>query len=172
MSKKELREIISTLKDWAIEEGVMSIKAPDDPNFAYGFELKFPPNAPMQKLLQLLGPLHKDFLVLQLGTQMSPEHVDVFKNSPVEKQVKFFSKFKKFCYMTNVAFIIDGENLRWAISDQLYYGSLTKNSFFRMIRKIFNTSLYIDEILGEIILGSANLSGNEGPGSPGSSLYM
>ncbi|HMF32415.1 MAG TPA: DUF2299 family protein [Candidatus Lokiarchaeia archaeon] len=172
MAKKESPDIVSTLKDWSIEEGVMSIKLPDDPNLAYGFELKFPPNAPAQKKLQLLGPVGKDFLILQLGTQMAPEHVEIFQNSPVEKQVKFFSKMKKFFYAQNLLFNVDAQNFRWAIIDQIYYGSLTKNLFFRTLRRVFYGSLYVDDILGEIILGGAGFGGSGGPAGPGSSLYL
>jgi hypothetical protein len=164
--------VVNDLKDWAIDEGIMSIKLPQDPNLAFGFELKFPPNAPAQKKLLLLGPLGKDFIVLQLGTQMAPEHVEIFQNSPVERQVKFFSEMKKFFYARNLLYNLDAENFRWAVSDQIYYGSLTKDFFLRTMRSVFNASLYVDEIMGEIILGGAGFGGSSGPTGPSSSLYL
>jgi hypothetical protein len=172
MSENPPKKIIELVKDWAIEEGIMGKKIPPKEGLEFGFELKFPPGAPFQKTIALVCPKDKDFLVFQLGTQMSPEHVGVMKNTPPEKQVKFFSKMKKFFYTQNLLYNLDIPNLRWAIIDQVHFDALTKNVFFTTLRKIFNTSLYIDQILAETILeggGSPNESSRTGPRS---SLYM
>ncbi len=171
-AEKPSKRFMELVRDWALEEGIMSKKFPSKEELEFGFELKFPPSAPFQKNVALVCPKDKDFLVFQLGTQMSPDHVAIMKNTTPEKQVKFFSKMKKYFYSQNLLYNLDIPNLRWAIIDQVHFDGLTKNLFFSTIRKIFNASLYIDQILGEIILeggGPANQSSQTGPRS---SLYM
>lgn len=171
-AEKPSKKILELVRDWAIEEGIMGGKIHPKAEIEFGFELKFPPGAPFQKNVALVCPKDKDFLVFQLGTQMSPDHATIMKNTSPEKQVKFFSKMKKFFYTQNLLYNLDIPNLRWAIIDQVHFDGLTKNVFFSTLRKIFNTSLYIDQILAENILeggGAPNESSRTGPRS---SLYM
>ncbi len=160
------------VKDWAIEEGIMGKKIPPKNELEFGFELKFPPGAAFQKVIALICPKDKDFVVFQLAVQMSPEHVAILKNAPPEKQGKFFSKMRKFFCKQNLLPNIDLQNLRWAINDQVYFDGLTKNVFFGTIRKIFITSLYIDQILAEIILEGKSPPGDSSQAGTRSSLYM
>ncbi|OLS16290.1 MAG: hypothetical protein RBG13Loki_0113 [Promethearchaeota archaeon CR_4] len=169
---KTARDVAELVKDWAIEEGIMSKKIPPKEELEFGFELKFPPSAPFQKGIALVCPKDKDFLVFQLGTQMNPEHATIMKESPPEKQVKFYSKLKKFVYQQNLLYNLDIPNLRWAIIDQLHFDGLTKNAFFTSLRKVFNTSLYIDQILAENILAGSSSPNESSRTGPRSSLYM
>ncbi len=171
-AEKPSKKMMELVRDWALEEGIMSKKFPSKEELEFGFELKFPPNAPFQKNVALVCPKDKDFIVFQLGTQMSPEHVAIMKNAPPEKQVRFFSKMKKFFYQQNLLYNLDIPNLRWAVIDQVHFDGLTKNVFFSTIRKIFNTSLYIDQILAEIILEGGGTSNQSSQTGPRSSLYM
>jgi len=169
---KTARDVAEMVKDWAIEEGIMSKKIPPKEELEFGFELKFPPSAPFQKSIALVCPKDKDLLVFQLGTQMSPEHATIIKESEPQKQVKFYSKMKKFFYQQNLLYNLDIPNLRWAIIDQVYFDGLTKNAFFSTLRKVFNISLYIDQILAEIILEGKTSASESSRTGPRSSLYM
>ncbi len=172
MAEKPSKKIMELVKDWAIEEGIMGKKFPAKDELEFGYELKFPPSAPFQKNIALVCPKDKDFVVFQLGTQMSPDHVTIMKNSSTEKQVKFFSKMKKFFYQQNLLYNLDIPNLRWAIIDQVHFDGLTKTVFFTTLRRVFNTSLYIDQILAEIILEGSGTPSESSRTGPRSSLYM
>ncbi len=171
-AEKPSKKILELVRDWALEEGIMSKKFPAKEDLEFGFELKFPPSAPFQKAIALVCPKDKDFLVFQLGTQMSPDHAAIMKETPPAKQVKFYSKMKKFLYQQNLLYNLDIPNLRWAIIDQVHYDGLTKNVFFSTLRKIFNTSLYIDQILAENILEGSSTPSESSRTGPRSSLYM
>ncbi|MHA1732133.1 MAG: DUF2299 family protein [Promethearchaeota archaeon] len=144
------KETIEKLREFAIEEGILGRKLPKKPKLDAAYELNFPPNTPQPQKLTLIFPSEQNAILLQLGVQASPIHANAFRALDQNRQVEFFTEFKKALHLKNLLFSIDAQKLRWLIQDIMYEGpELTKNFFFRRIRLVFNMFMYTNALLGE-----------------------
>ena len=63
---------------------------------------------------------------------------------------------RKFFLAKDVFFRIDTQNFRYEISDQIFLkrdGTISKNSFYRSVRKVFTCSAYSNMVLNDYCLG-------------------
>ena len=69
--------------------------------------------------------------------------------------MQFWMDLRKFFLLKDVFFRIDIQNHRYEISDQkfLQNNSISKNSFYKSIRKVFNSAAYSNIILGQYCSG-------------------
>ncbi|TXT58907.1 MAG: hypothetical protein BAJALOKI1v1_1520009 [Promethearchaeota archaeon] len=173
-------DIRTLIQEYLLEEGILRNKIEND-NIEFGYRFIFPPAPPNQKLKQsqsmvVFQPKHKnDMLIISIGTQINPAHVEALKKKEVE--LLFFNELKKLLHLKDLFFYIDSKNFRYEISEQTFVENnyLTKNSFYSLIRKVFNIQAYSNLMLLEFCSGEGDLqsfdpSAKFDPGS-GFSLY-
>jgi hypothetical protein len=151
MARTELEEKIV---DFAVDEGILGRKIPQEKgsNLEFGYEINFPPNSPNPMKIVVLKVNDRKALALQLATQIAPPHVEALKKGG--KANLFFTIFKRYMLTQNLLYNIDVQNFRYIISDTIYPDGLTQNYFYLIIRKIFNSSLYINMALMDVLEGT------------------
>lgn len=180
MSIKESK-IKHLVREFLLDEGILRNKI-SDPKIDFGFQFAFPPGVdkkknPIGQAMAVFKPKDKELIIIQLGTQISQPHVTAL-NSLKEKEMLFFIELRKFLLLKNLLFRIDVQNHRYEISEQIFIskgGNISKNSFYKNIRKVFSCAAYCNMILGEFCSGKVkpedfSKSKNFGSGS-GFSLY-
>lgn len=87
-------------------------------------------------------------------------------------------ELRKSFLLKDVFYRIDIKNFRYEISDQVFLdedGIISKKSFFKSIRKVFNCAAYSNIILGEYCAGKIKpediLKSKEYPPDSNFSLY-
>lgn len=172
-------ETIEKLRDFAIEEGILGRKFPENAGLDAAFELNFPPNAPAPQKLALIFPTNQNFFLIEQATQVSPIHQQAFQNLSEEDKIQFFTNLKKFFLRQNLQYNIEVEMLRWRVSEIVYEGDeLTKNLFFTQIRRVFNASIYANILIDELCRPKMSGAMMKDPNSTldkstsNSSLYM
>ena len=63
------------------EEGILREVVKESEKIDFGFNVAFPPNHPQPKKLVVLKPKNKKFIVIQVGIQISQEHIQLLKKS-------------------------------------------------------------------------------------------
>ncbi len=149
-STKNLKEKIM---DYCLDEGILGKKVPDNPNIEFGFELNFPPNSPRPIKIMLIKPKDKKQILVQIATQVAPKQIEALNKSSPKGLMKFFYNVKKYLLYRNLSFNVDINNARYIISDIIYPDGLTEHEFYKTLRSILNSSLYINIILQETIAG-------------------
>ena len=150
----EESKIKKLIREYLLEEGILREKV-KDPKIEFGFQFIFPPG-PMSKIMFVIKPKNKDIIVLTIGTQISAPHIKALNSLSDDKKMQFFMDLRKFFLMNDVYFRISVENHRYEISDQIFIkegGTISKNSFFKSIRKVFNSDAYSNLILEEYCSG-------------------
>jgi hypothetical protein len=159
MSSKE-KKIQNLIREYLLDEEALR-KNIKDPKLQFGFQFIFPPGKDptgrsIGKMMVVFQPKGKDLIIISLGTQISKPHVDALNSLKDEKKMSFFIDLRKSFLLKDVYFRIDIQNFRYEISDQLFLksdGTLSKNSFYNAVRKVFNTSAYSNMILGDYCSG-------------------
>ncbi len=147
-------KIKKLIREYLLDEGILREKV-KDPKIEFGFQFTFPPG-PMSKIMFVIKPKNKDIIVITIGTQISEPHINALNSLNDNKKMQFFMDLRKFFLMKDVYFRISVENHRYEISDQIYIkeeGSISKNSFFKSVRKVFNSDAYSNLILEEYCTG-------------------
>jgi hypothetical protein len=148
MGKSELEEKI---RDYCIDEGILGKSLPTDEKLEFGYEINFPPNNPHPMKILLLKMKDRKAIALQLATQVAPPHIEGLKKISPDGVGFFFNLVKKIMLQQNLLYNIDVQNARYIISETLYPDGLTEDRFYLIIRRIFNTSLYINTLLQELL---------------------
>lgn len=171
MSIKESKLKFS-IREYLLDEQILrgNIK---DPKLEFGFQFSFPPG-PQGQNMAVFQPKDKQLLIISLGTQISPPHIEAL-NSLGEKKMQFFIELRKFLLLKNLLFRIDVQNHRYEISEQIFIQKnkiLTKNTLYKTIRKVFSSAAYANIILGEHCAGKVKPEefGKDSSGA-GFSLY-
>lgn len=158
MSTKESK-IKILIRDYLIDEGILRKKIKAE-KLEFGFQFTFPPGGDPEKrrgqIMAVIKPQDKDFIIISSGTQISGPHQNALNSLPQKRQLSFFTELKKFFLMKDVFYRIDGQNYRYEISDQIYLNddkAISKNDFFATVRKVFNSAVYSNLILGEYCMG-------------------
>ena len=97
-----------------------------------------------------------NLIIISLGTQISKPHIDALNSLKQERKMGFFIDLRKFFLLKDVFFRIDMQNFRYEISDQIFIkadGTLSKNTFYKVIRKVYNAAAYSNMILGDYCSG-------------------
>jgi len=119
----------------------------------------------------------KDFIIIQIATQISKPHVDALNSLPEEKKILFFVELRKSLLLRNLMYNIDIKNNRYMITDQIFIedNKISKNDLFKSIKNVFNICLYSNILLSEICSGKLDKSflerEKETASGPSFSLY-
>ena len=150
----EESKIKKLIQEYLLDEGILREKI-KDPNIEFGFRFAFPPG-PISKILFAIKPKHKNLILITIGTQISDPHINALNSLDDNKKMQFFIELRKFFLLKDVYFRINIENFRYEISDQVFLkenGSISKNTFYKSVRRVFNTAAYSNIILEEFCSG-------------------
>ncbi|MBD3193567.1 MAG: DUF2299 domain-containing protein [Candidatus Lokiarchaeota archaeon] len=176
-NKNNLEDII---REYLLDEGLLR-KRITDSKLSFGFQFVYPPVPETVKArtqaMVVFQPKKKDLLIISIGTQISPPHVEALEKLG-EAKIKFFMELKKLFHLKNLFFRIDIANYRYEISDQIFLNSnelISKNTFFDSITKIFNVQAYSNILLMEFCSDKLNINdlknNKDFDSSAGFSLY-
>jgi len=155
MSEKE-NNIKFLILEYLSDENLQPNKI-SDTKLEFGYQFIYPPGRdphgrPIGKGMVVFMPKNKDLLILSVGTQISPLHIDALDSLEKPKKMQFFMDIRKHFLLKDVLYRIDLQNHRFEISDQIFLSkndSLSKNTFFKSIRRVFDTMVYSNMILSE-----------------------
>ncbi|MFX1480079.1 MAG: DUF2299 family protein [Promethearchaeota archaeon] len=142
------------IQEYLIDEGLFK-KKHEGPNITFGYQFTYPPG-PQGHPLSVVNPKGKDFILLTAGIQISEPYVNALNSLKNNKKMQFFKELRKFLVLKNIFFRIDGQNHRYEIFDQIFLkkdGSVSKNTFFKSIRYLFNCTQYSTLILDDFCSG-------------------
>jgi len=159
MSIKESK-IKHLIREYLIDEGLLREQI-NDPKLEFGFQFIFPPikdptGRPFGRNMVVLQPKNKDFIIISLVIQISQPHIDALNSLKENRKSKFFMELRKAFLMKDLFYRLDLQNLRYQISDQIFLneeGSISKNSFFKSIRQVFDGAAYSNLVLAEYCAG-------------------
>jgi len=146
-----IREIEKKIKEWCTDEGIFKIKRPSDSKTEFIFELSYPFNHPRPMHFVVLVPKERDFVRIICGTKISPPHLQCLKKGEVRQ--RFLQHFTKTMLFLQVLHSIKHEKnvpIFWELSDQIYFDGLTKNEFFKSLRKIYFATISAIILLNEL----------------------
>ena len=178
---EEMEAIRKLILDYLLEEGMLRRKLPKNPQIDFGYEIGYPPDPsgknPSTRMMGILKPKDKDFIIIQIATQISKPHVDALNSLSEEKKILFFVELRKSLLLRNLMYNIDIKNYRYMITDQIFIedNKISKNDLFKSIKNVFNICLYSNILLGEICSGKLDKSflerEKETASGPSFSLY-
>ncbi|MHA1147301.1 MAG: DUF2299 family protein [Promethearchaeota archaeon] len=153
MSIKESK-LKYSIREYLLDEQILrgNIK---DSKLEFGFQFTFPPG-PQGQNMAIFQPKNKGLLIISLGTQISAPHVEALNSLGDNKKIQFFIDLRKFLLLKNLLFRIDISNYRYEISEQIFISknkTITKNTLFKTIRKVFSSAAYTNILLGEHCAG-------------------
>jgi hypothetical protein len=144
------------IQEYLLDEGLLRNKLPpDDKKIDFGFQFIFPPG-PIEQKMVVIKPKNKDLIIVSNPMQIAPQQVEALKALKDNRQFYFFVDIRKFFLAKDVFFRIDTQNFRYEISDQIFLkrdGTISKNSFFKSIRRVFTCAAYSNMILSEYCSG-------------------
>lgn len=159
MSDKE-SIIRHSIQEYLLDEGLLREKISDQ-KLEFGFQFIFPPGnnplgRPIGRKMAVIKPKNKDLIVIILGTQIAKPHIDALNSLKENRKIQFYWELRKFFLIKDLFYRIDINNYRYEISDQIFLkndGSVSKNSFFKSIRRVFDAAAYSNILLGEYCSG-------------------
>ncbi|MFX1530603.1 MAG: DUF2299 family protein [Promethearchaeota archaeon] len=149
------------IQDYLLDEGLLREKV-SNPKLDFGFQFIFPPGSdpmkrPIGRIMFVIKPKNKNLIVISLPTQISSHHVDALNSLKEDRKMQFYWDLRKFFLIKDLFYRIDIQNNRYEISDQIFLkdnGTISKNKFFKSIRRVFDGSVYSNIILGEHCFGT------------------
>ena len=160
MSEKKIK-IKGLIQKYLLDEGLLRENLPDPKSqFEFGYIFSFPPGNQGQRM-SVFKPKNKNFIVIILSTQISKQHINALNSLKDEEKMQYFEHLRKFFVIKQVFFRIDIQNYRYEINDQIFLkrdGSVSRNSFFKSIRKIFYNFMYSNIILSDYCSGKIKSS--------------
>lgn len=159
MSSKESK-IRQLIQDYLLDEGLLREKI-SDPKVDFGFQFIFPPGKDplgrqVGRSMVVFRPKNKNIILVSLGIQISDPHVKALDSLEKNRKLNYFMDLRKSFLLRDVFFRIDIKNNRYEIMDQYFLDkeeNLSKNSFFKIVRKVFNCAAYSNIILSEYCAG-------------------
>jgi hypothetical protein len=159
MSNKESK-IKQLIQDYLLEEGLLRGKI-SDAKLDFGLQFIFPPGKdplgrPIGRNMVVIRPKKKNIIVVSLGVQISDLHIKALNSLENHKKFKFFMDLRKSFLLKDVFFRIDIKKFRYEITDHIFLDKdqfISKNSFFKTIRKVFNSGALSNLILAEYCEG-------------------
>ncbi|MHA1794103.1 MAG: DUF2299 family protein [Promethearchaeota archaeon] len=151
------KELFSTIKKWTMQDQIFKLKLPDKENTEWAIELTYPFKHPAPMTIYVVQPKKRDFLVVEIPIRMSDVHLNAFNKKGKAAFGVFYYQLRKLFLNKNLSYNINQSTNSWVISEQIYIDGLTKNEFFKTIRKVYNTmmlgNMLIEEILNSKIIG-------------------
>lgn len=159
MSSKESK-IKHLIHDYLLDEGLLREKI-TDPKVEFGFRFIFPPGKDplgrqVGRNMVVFRPKNKNLIIMSLGIQISDPHIKALDSLEKNKKMNFFMDLRKSFLLKDVFYRIDIKNHRYEIIDQRFLNKdefISKNSFFKMVRKVFNGATYSNFILDDYCAG-------------------
>ena len=149
--------IKNLIQDYLLDEGLLRNKISiDEKKLEFGFQFVFPPVGLIAQKMVVIKPKDKDLIIISNPIQISPEQVEALNSLKDNRKFFFFMDIRKFFLVKDVFFRIDTQKFRYEISDQMFLkkdGTISKNSFFKSIRKVFTCSAYSNMLLNEYCSG-------------------
>ena len=152
-------KIENLIREYLLDEGILREKLPGS-DFDFGFIFSFP-HRPKSQRMSTFKPRGKNFIVISIRIQISKSQINTLNSLKDNKKIQFFVDLRKFFLIKEVFFRIDIQNYRYEINDQLYInndGTISKDSFFKTIRKVFYCFVYSNIILEEYCSGEQTKS--------------
>jgi len=150
----DIENIKRLIQEYLIDEGLFK-KKHDGPNITFGYQFTYPPGSKGHPLT-VVNPKGKDFILISAGIQISEPYINALNSLKNNKKLQFFKELRKFLVLKNIFFRIDVQNHRYEIFEQLFLkkdGSISKNTFFKSIRYLFNCTQYSTLILDDFCSG-------------------
>jgi hypothetical protein len=148
--------IKNLIQDYLLDTGLKIKKISiDEKKLDFGFQFLFPPG-PIAQNMVVIKLKNKDLIIISNPIQISPPQVDALNSLENNGKIFFFMAIRKFFLVKDVFFRIDTEKFRYEISDQMFLkkdGTISKNSFFKSVRKVFTCSAYSNILLNEYCSG-------------------
>ena len=164
------------IKKWTMQEQIFKLELPKKENVDWAIELNYPFKHPQPISIVVLNPVNKDFIVLQIAMQMSPQHQQALAKKGNISFAIFYNRLKVELLKKDVSYNINQKAHKWILTDQIYYDGLTKHEFFKTIRKLHNSAILgnmmIDEVVHMAIIPQAKKGKpGKGPNSTGGGIY-
>ncbi len=155
MSIKESK-IKHLIREYLLDEGLLRKKIPNTENkLEFGFQFSFPPG-PIRHMMVVIKPKNKELIIISLGTQISPPHVNALNSLKENKKMEYFMELRKLFLLRDMFYRIDIQNHRYEISDQIFLnedGLVSKKRFYTSVRRVFNCAALSNIILSEYCVG-------------------
>ncbi|MFW9987768.1 MAG: DUF2299 family protein [Candidatus Odinarchaeota archaeon] len=159
----EKNNIQQLIQDYLLDEGLLRGKI-SDPKVEFGFQFVFPPGInslgrQIGRNMVVFQPKNKNLIVVSLGVQISEPHIKALNSLEISKKMNFFMDLRKSFLLKDVFYRIDMKNHRYEIIDHVFLnkdGYISKNSFYKRIRKVFNSGAYSNILLGEYCADKLN----------------
>ncbi len=144
------------IHDYLLDEEILKGNF-KDPKLDFGFKVIFPSGVDtisgrqIGRLFMVLKPKNKDQIRINTATIISEKHLEILEKE--KKKEFFFKKLRKYLLNRNLYYSLEIKNNRYVIEDVIYLsnnGTVSKNLFFKSIRKLFSSSAYTIILLGEI----------------------
>lgn len=153
------------IHEFLLDEGLLREKISDpDSKLDFGLIFSFPPG-PKGQRMSVFKLKNRAFIIISIQTQFSKSHINALNSLKDNKKSQFFIDLRKYFLHKEVFFRIDDKNYKYEINDQIFItndGLISKNSFFKRIRKIFYCFITSNMILGEYCMGKEISSKNLG----------
>ncbi|MBY8981742.1 MAG: DUF2299 family protein [Candidatus Lokiarchaeota archaeon] len=159
---EDAQNIENLIREYLLDERSFQ-KRINNSELKFGFQFIFPsyPSSSEQKgqVMVVFQLNNTDFLIISIGTQISKSHIDILKKYK-EREVQFFIDLKKLIFKMNLFFRLDIQNYNYEISEQIFIEHdkiISKNIFFKIVRKLYNTQAYSSLLLMEHCMDKQNL---------------
>lgn len=156
--KDTANNIKNLIQEYLLDVGLSINKISiDDKKLDFGFQFDFPPTTgPIAQKMVVLKLKNKDQIIISNPIQISHQHIKALNSLEDNRKLYFFRDIRKFFLVKDVFFRMDTQKFRYEISDQMFFkkdGTISKNSFFKSIRKVFTCSAYSNILLNEYCSG-------------------
>ena len=146
--------IKNLIQDYLLDEGLLRNKIPiDEKKLEFGFQFVFPnTKGPVGQKMVVIKPKNKDLIIISNRIQIAPRQVEALNSLDDNRKIFFFMDIRKFFLVKDVFFRIDPQKFRYEISEQMFLkkdGTISKNSFFKGVRKVFTCSAYSNMLLND-----------------------
>lgn len=178
MSTKE-NKIKILIREYLLDEGLLreNIK---NPKIDFGFRFEFPKGKtpdgkPVGRSFSVVKPKKKNFIEISSGTRIDKIHMNALDSLKDKKKEQFFADLRKLFLHRDVFFHIDFKNLRYVVIETIFLtknGGISKDFFYRIIRKVFTSVLLSVTLLREYISGKIKPEDFSYTKRPGDSLYL
>ncbi|MFX1356206.1 MAG: DUF2299 family protein [Promethearchaeota archaeon] len=153
MSIKKLN-LENLIQQYLLEEEI-SIEKLKSPDFDFGFIVSFPPGPKSQKI-SVFKVNKRNCLYITIRSQLSDKNIKILNSFKDNKKFQIFNSIRKFFLIKEVYFRIDIQNSIFEINEQIYPdkdGSISKDTLFKVIKKIFYCFLYANILMDEYCMG-------------------
>ncbi|MFX1321124.1 MAG: DUF2299 family protein [Promethearchaeota archaeon] len=150
MTGPKSKKVEDLLVRYLKEENLLKKKI-INPEIEFGYVFGFPPKQQRQSM-QVVSPKKGDYIVISLGIQIPDVFIQALNDIEPQKKVHFYIDIRKFLLAQNFLFRFELALNRYHISDQLYFeegGVISKDKFFKSVRRIYNASQYCTLLLEE-----------------------